>query len=267
MATSATRPLVDALVAEHTLLARILRVSRLQHGRAPYYHRLNGAYKRLSAVLTCCAAGTLAMNGSAAPAHAAIERALDAIPAPWIKLRHLLAQTYFMPLALACMSLLSRAASLLAKLHVSLGLRTGTLASPPLLLALARPDHKTAEGILGNLFASSAGSAADTVTQPRPPQPHVVDAAPQEDDDLGEPLDDESAVDLDSLIYVDPRPAEVAPSMAHTAVDQPPMVEPETMLQPEERRRRRPHRRPSGHRRVRDLLALGTLAPRNRVAR
>ena len=48
-------------------------------------------------------------------AHAAIERALDAIPPPWLKLRHLLAQTYFMPFALTCIALLSRVRQLITK--------------------------------------------------------------------------------------------------------------------------------------------------------
>ena len=83
----------DALASELALLTRILRVSRLQHGRALYYHRLRDAHKRLTAALACCAPTLLAASDGKATAHACIERALDAIPSPWRKLRHLLAQT------------------------------------------------------------------------------------------------------------------------------------------------------------------------------
>ena len=59
-----------------------------------------------------------------AAACTAIEAALDAIPPAWLKLRHLLSQTYFMPFSLACLASLSRAASLLARVHGSLGAKS-----------------------------------------------------------------------------------------------------------------------------------------------
>ena len=102
-----TQPLVRSLRSEHALLARILKAHKLQHGRAPYYHQLRGALKRLVAADESCAPAAIELADGPAAACVAIERALNSIPAPWLKLRHLLAQTYFMPFALAGLAVLS----------------------------------------------------------------------------------------------------------------------------------------------------------------
>ena len=200
---------------EEALLGRILRVSRLQHGRAPYYHRLRDLHKRLQAVLRCCTVTALAASGSTAMAHAAIERALDAIPPPWLKLRHLLAQTYFMPFALAGLALLSRTATLLADMHSSLG-STGRKTSC-LLLALSHTYNEEPATMLDKIFANGPG-AASTFDTTSTPAANAKAAADDESDDLGEPMDEDSnntngtAVkmldqDVSSLFFIDPCPA------------------------------------------------------------
>jgi hypothetical protein len=163
---------VRELASELELLERILRVSRLQHGRALYYHRLRHVQKRLAAAVSCCRPPELAQNGGKAAACTAAEVALDAIPSPWTRLRHLMAQTYFMTFALTCMALLSRAATLLARIHADLGGGNGGasacegvgLMAQPRLLALARP-RATPSAFLGRVFGDGARPAASSAAE------------------------------------------------------------------------------------------------------
>jgi hypothetical protein len=216
--------LVKSLADESALLARVLRVSRLQHGRALYYQRLSCAHKRLLDALACCTPAALEATRGPAAARAAVERALDAIPSPWHKLRHLLSQTYFMTFALACLSLLSRASSLLARVHGSLG-GTGAASSArrPVLLELA--PHARTEAVLDKLFADGAAEVRATPT-PAPaahtPTEHATDAATgaedgyATDDDVGVPVSAPGTADepVDALIFIDPLPAASA-AVAH----------------------------------------------------
>ena len=194
-----TQPLVRSLRSEHALLARILKAHKLQHGRAPYYHQLRGALKRLVAADERCAPAAIELADGPAAACVAIERALNAIPGPWLKLRHLLAQTYFMPFALAGLAVLSRSATLLASLHSSLG--GARKATAPLLLALAQPLEKT-DAVLDKIFGDVDGGESPPPA-PTDSQPSAEDNGDGDDDDVGEPV-----VDVDSLIYIDPLPAD-----------------------------------------------------------
>lgn len=209
-----------ALTREYELLQRILRVSRLQHGRALYYHRLSAVRKALGAALDCCSESSLATTGGSAVALAAIERVLHAIPAPWLRLRHLMAQTYFMTFALSCLALLSRAASLLAEMHAELGGHAsepmeaaGVAGYLPSLLALARP-HGSSAAVLSQIFGgANAGGGVAVASAARPPPgagPSVSESDSGRnregdglgndvnDDDVGEPVEPapEAAVHL-----------------------------------------------------------------------
>ena len=95
------------LAEELRALRQLLRAHRLQHHRAPYFRR----------VVECHKLGVEAATAPADDAADAIERALHAIAPAWLELRRLLAQSYFMPYALAHLAVLSRVASLLAEQH------------------------------------------------------------------------------------------------------------------------------------------------------
>ena len=215
--------LARELGRELELLARVVSASRQQHHRAGYYQRLRGAQKRLCEAHTCC--GPLALSSTQGPeaAIASIERALHALPAPWMRLRHLLAQTFFMPFSLTCLAVLSRSASLLAQLHTMLLPRSAAVkrgaaptfaaSLPPLLLALARsnepqlqseaPSRRFGGADTASLAAAAAAAAADTTTSEAHLGVFLASAdgasavaptglleADDADDDVGEPVDD-----------------------------------------------------------------------------
>lgn len=106
----------SALAGELYICDRIVRVSQVQHRRTLYFHRLRDVQKRLRASLLAAA------RPSSEVALKVIERALGSIDSAWLSFRHLLAQTYFMPLAITSLALLARAASLLVQLHSGLRL-------------------------------------------------------------------------------------------------------------------------------------------------
>ena len=283
--SSSIPKLLTSLGAEQALLLRILRVSQLQHGHGIYYHRLRDAHKRLRAATERCAPDALEVAGGHATARAAIERALDAIPSPWLKLRHLLAQTYFMPLALSCLSLLSRAATLLATVHTALGGADGAATRRlPKLLRLAQPQP---QDVLGRFFGDAAAPEGDvSIAQPAEQPPPDADeepaAAMDADDDLGEIVRPDDA-DVSDLFYTDPLPAApaVAPATAalsEHASESAPLAAPPAVRQPQQpvmppapRRRRADARamrgsaagggidRSSVRGGYRELLALGSL--------
>jgi hypothetical protein len=116
----ATSRLHAELGKELELLKRVVGVSRQQHRRGIYYQRLRGATNRILAAHARCSPTAIVSPGGGLHGLAAIEDALNAVPAAWTPLRQLLVQTYFMPFALTCLALLSRSATVLAKLHAKL---------------------------------------------------------------------------------------------------------------------------------------------------
>ena len=206
---------VTSLTAECELLGRILRVSQLQHGRAIYYQRLQGAQKRFLAAIGSCADSAVTRTDGPLAACKAVERALEAIPSAWAKLQHLLAQTYFMPFALACIALLSRVATLLASIHRALDTDPTSEIELPLLLTLTGARRNRApparQPILGAGSSSETGgsstAAASVAAAMADPPAHLQDGGGDDEDDFGECVDDD-------LFFIDALPMPVQSDVA-----------------------------------------------------
>ena len=152
------------LRGELDILERILAAARQQHGRAAYFQYLRGAHKRMSKAHARVQASSAACSSEKQSAITAIERALHSIPPPYVRLRHLLAQTYFMPLALASLALLARSATLLTQLHANLSpirntASDATAVLPPTLLELAHSSQMS-DDLLDRAFRHSQSSGA-----------------------------------------------------------------------------------------------------------
>ena len=152
------------LAEELRALRQLIRAHRLQHHRAPYFRR----------VVECHKLGVEAATPPADDAADAIERALHAIAPAWLELRRLLAQSYFMPYALAHLAVLSRVATLLAEQHPS---GRGAAA----LLALRADAQRDAA--LARVFGAPDAAAA---ALPEAPPPPANDGDDSDDDDVGE---------------------------------------------------------------------------------
>ena len=202
------------------LCERIVRVSQLQHHRALYFKRLRDVEKRLRASIVALA------GGDDQSTLEALEAALRSVDPAWLAFRHLLAQTYFMPLALVCVALLSRCATLLAEAHASVSRRCAgserrrPQRNPPRLLALAPPPPgATADAALERLFggtpAATPPAHATSSTEAGAPHAAAAGASPRsagevagcglEDEDVGEPTEATAAESLG--FYVDVAPA------------------------------------------------------------
>ena len=188
-------PLHEQLGRELDLLLRVVDASRLQHRRALYFHRLCEAQKRMTHAHKQC--GALQIHSPAAgvkPALAAIERALDALPDPLTKFRNLLAQTYFMPLALTCLAILSRSALLLARLHAILLASQGsierTAATPmPVALLALLPDRHHDVPSRHDTTAPVSGAYVHAEAAQPSPGASGTPLTTAEEEDLGEPTD------------------------------------------------------------------------------
>ena len=215
---------VAALGREVELLARILKVAQFQHRRAIYYQRLRASHVKLNAAVRCCAASSLASTGGAAAACKALEAALHCIPASHAYLRHSFLQTYFMPLALTCLALLSRCALLAVNIHTALqkenGLQSARGNERPVLLSLARPAITSSE-LLSGVFAPARATPTQQVdclpssqaleeleeAEVLPTEPSAgAHPIVQDDDgeDMGEPMIDEQPIPEAPKIELEP---------------------------------------------------------------
>jgi len=223
-AAGAPSPHAAGLKTEAALLDSLVRVSRLQHRRAPYFARVLDMRRRLHAVLPGLKGGSKIRSNAVANT----ELALHAIPAAWKEMHLLLTQSFFMPYALTHLALLARVAALLAAHHTHLRstLPRGAPAAapaalpPPRLLALS--TSTSADAALGRIFggadaapvaASASGSAAPSVStqqqQQQQQQEDLGDAAGGED--LGEAMTvDELPVEADAAVSL-PEAAAAAP--------------------------------------------------------
>jgi len=147
---------IAALREELALLDRVVNAHKVVHRRARYFQYVRMVRRHVHTVLAVVA-------GRLGTALTCIERALRLVTAAWSELRHLLAQSFFMPLALVLLALLARIARLLASLHAALrsGQRAGGANAAvvardlPALLALDRPSDS--DGALARLFGPADG--------------------------------------------------------------------------------------------------------------
>eukprot|EP00966_Prymnesium_polylepis_P264449 6109624-Prymnesium_polylepis.1 len=148
------------LAEESRTLDQLVRASQLQHRRALYMQRLVDVQRQLKAVLSTSDDREL-RAGNAAAAVASAERALERIAPAWLKIRDLLAQTYFMPFALCHLALLSRAATLIAQLHAALlAAHSGVARGPPPILLKLHQPAGTSDSALSRAFGSEPTAVA-----------------------------------------------------------------------------------------------------------
>ena len=204
-ATLSLREIRRELASEYRTLTSLVRANRMQHRRALYMQRVLDVHRQLRLALSA-SEGSEIQAGCVEPALAAAERALERIPPAWLKLRDLIAQTYFIPFALCHLALLSRSASLLSQLHFVLctsGNATQVSRKLPCLLALHRPPISEEGSLLTRFFGSSVPSqnqhpTACAVLTPmvcHPAAPNLrmsaVVGSASEDEDMGEGVPEE----------------------------------------------------------------------------
>lgn len=206
---SSLRQLRSELDGEYRILSSLVRANRVQHRRALYMHRILDVHRQLR--LTLAASEDREIRaGRVELALAAAERTLEQIPSAWLKLRELIAQTYFMPFALCHLALLSRSASILAKMHLvlqaTLGISNRQDHELPLLLGL----HMTLDSgdtLLDRVFGSTAHSMAQldhVPTQIQESRTTLVSAIDDdEEEDLGEGVHAESGRNLNIISCID----------------------------------------------------------------
>ena len=152
---------IAALREELALLDRLVNAHKVVHRRARYFQSVRMVRRHVHTALAVVAGGF-------GTALTCIERALRLVAAAWSQLRHLLAQSFFMPLALVLLALLARIARLLASMHAALrssqragGANAAVVARDlPALLAPDRPSDS--DDALARLFGQADGGE-DTV--------------------------------------------------------------------------------------------------------
>eukprot|EP00967_Tisochrysis_lutea_P057516 scaffold72937_cov38-Tisochrysis_lutea.AAC.1 len=172
---------VAALASELQLLDQLTKTHRQVHRRGHYFQRVDWVRRAVHA-----ASHALHRRRGALEA---LDVALQRIPVAWRLLKHLMAQTYFMPYALVHMAILARLAVILAAERAEIAGAGGVPAAgkPPLLCVLAA--SAAAQGESEQMGSSEPGAPDVSDSFKQQPEPAGVG-----DDDLGEIV-----VDVDSV--------------------------------------------------------------------